>query len=194
LIKSAQKTSILSRRARSAAVVSGRRMNGRRGPDGSRAHLIRDAVCFGFAVCYTGEKPGRNNMRLKDYFAEKEGIGVLSTADAAGKVDVAIYARPLVLDDGTCVFIMRDRLTHLNLQSNPFAAYLFTEYGHGYKGLRLYLKKIREDTNPDLIRQLTRRCLSPEEDQSKGPKFLVYFELEKILNLIGSEIPDIQPA
>jgi Pyridoxamine 5'-phosphate oxidase len=131
-------------------------------------------------------------MRLKDYFAEKEGIGVLSTADSAGKVDVAIYARPLVLDDGTCVFIMRDRLTHLNLQGNPSAAYLFTEQGHGYKGLRLYLKKVREDTDPELIQQLTRRCLSPEEDQSKGPKFLVYFEIEQLLNLVGSDVPDIQ--
>jgi len=133
-------------------------------------------------------------MRLKDYFSEKEGIGVLATADAAGRVDVAIYARPLVLDDGTCVFIMRDRLTHHNLQGNPSAAYLFTEHGHGFKGVRLYLKKVREDTDPELIQQLTRRCLSPEEDRSKGPKFLVYFAVEKILNLVGGDIPGFQLA
>jgi len=133
-------------------------------------------------------------MRLKDYFAEKHGIGVLATADAAGKVDAAIYARPLLLDDGSCVFIMRDRLTHLNLQDNPYAAYLFTEAGHGYKGLRLYLKKVREDTDPELVQQLTRRCLSPEEDRSKGPKFLVYFAIERILNLVGSGSSDIQPV
>lgn len=132
-------------------------------------------------------------MRLKEYFIEKEGIGVLATADAAGKVDAAIYARPLFLDDGTCVFIMRDRLTHLNLQGNPYAAYLFTESGHGYKGLRLYLKKVREDTDPELVQQLTRSCLNPEEDQSKGPKFLVYFAIERILNLVGSGSADSLP-
>ncbi len=38
-----------------------------------------------------------------------------------------------------------------------------------------------------LIQKMTRRSLSPEEDGAKGPKFLVYFEVEKILNLIGGE-------
>jgi hypothetical protein len=38
---------------------------------------------------------------------------------------------------------------------------------------------------------MTRRCLDPEEDAAKGPKFLVYFEIEKVLDLIGSGSPDI---
>jgi hypothetical protein len=48
------------------------------------------------------------------------------------------------------------------------------------------LKKIREDADPDLIAQMTRRFLTPDQDKAKGPKFLVYFDLEKILPLIGS--------
>jgi len=131
-------------------------------------------------------------MRLKDYFTEKNGIGVLSTADAAGKVDAAVYARPHIHDDGTLAFIMRDRLTHHNLQENPRAAYLFIEQGPGYTGVRLYLRKVREDTDPELIEQLTRRCLSPQEDLDKGPKFVVYFEIEETLKLIGSDRPDLQ--
>lgn len=130
-------------------------------------------------------------MNLKDYFAQAKGIGVLSTADGAGKVDAAIYARPHVLENGTIAFIMRDRLTHHNLTGNPSAAYLFIEEGRGYKGVRLYLKKVKEDTDPALIQELTRRCLSPEEDEAKGPKFLVYFAVEKILPLIGSDKTDI---
>lgn len=39
------------------------------------------------------------------------------------------------------------RFTHHNLQSNPHAAYLFVEEGHGYKGKRLYLTKIEEEEN-----------------------------------------------
>jgi len=133
-------------------------------------------------------------MLLNDYFESTRGLGVLSTADAAGKVDAAVYARPHVADDGTLVFIMRERLTHRNLQENPSAVYLFVEAGSGYQGVRLYLRKLREDNDPELIKQLTRRCLSPEEDQAKGPKFLVYFAIEEILKLIGSERPDIQLA
>lgn len=33
-------------------------------------------------------------MGLRDYFENAKGTGVLATADADGKVDVAIYSRP----------------------------------------------------------------------------------------------------
>lgn len=130
-------------------------------------------------------------MRLKDYFAATSGLGVLSTADGNGKVDAAIYARPHVFDDGTIAFVMRDRLTHHNLQENPYAAYLYVEKERGYKGVRLFLKKLKETTDDELIETMSRRCLSPEEDKARGPKFLVYFQIEKILDLVGSGTPEI---
>jgi len=130
-------------------------------------------------------------MQLKDYFENASGVGVLSTADSGGKVDAAIYARPHVMADGALAFIMRDRLTHQNLQENPYAAYLFIEAERGYKGVRLFLRKDREDQDLELIGQMTRRCLTPEADEAKGPKFLVYFKIEKALNLIGSDSPQI---
>ena len=125
-------------------------------------------------------------MTLKEYLQSASGKGVLATADAKGKVDAAIYATPHILEDQTLAFIMRDHLTHHNLQSNPYATYLFIEDGHHYKGIRLFLKKIREDTDPDLIGQMTRRFLTPEQDKAKGPKFIVYFFLEKMLPLVGT--------
>jgi hypothetical protein len=130
-------------------------------------------------------------MQLQEYLEDTSGVGVISTADSVGKIDSAIYARPHVMDDGTIAFIMRDRLTHKNLQENPYATYLFIEAERGYKGLRLFLRKVREDQDLELIGQMTRRCLSPEEDQAKGPKFLVYFQIEKALNLIGSDSSQI---
>jgi hypothetical protein len=124
-------------------------------------------------------------MTLKEYFHHTQGMGVLSTADSTGKVDAAIYSPPHVFDDGTLAFIMRERLTHLNLQSNPYAAFLFIENASGHRGVRLFLKKVREETDEALIAKMTRRNLPPEEDRQKGPKFLVYFTVEKILPLIG---------
>ena len=123
---------------------------------------------------------------LKQYFETAAGTGVLSTADATGRVDAAIYSTPHVMDDGTVAFIMRERLTHENLKSNPYAAYLFLEDAPGHRGIRLFMKKIREDDNPELIASMTRRHLKPEVDAQKGPKHLVYFSVEKILPLIGS--------
>ncbi|MEN8687640.1 MAG: pyridoxamine 5'-phosphate oxidase family protein [Desulfuromonadales bacterium] len=130
-------------------------------------------------------------MHMQEYFENRQGVGVLSTADNDGKVDAAIYAKPHVLADGTIAFIMRDRLTHKNITANPYAVYLFIENAGGYKGIRLFLKKVREDDDAELIKQMTRRCLTAEEDAAKGPKFLVYFEVEKTLNLIGGDSPDI---
>lgn len=112
---------------------------------------------------------------------------MLSTADNEGRVDAAIYARPHIMEDGRLAMIMRQRLTHKNLQVNPYAVYLFVEKSPGYRGLRLYLKKLSEDTDPLLIKEMTRRCLSPEEDLAKGPKFLIYFEVEKIRSLVGDD-------
>jgi hypothetical protein len=125
-------------------------------------------------------------MTLKEYFHDSNGIGVLSTADSDGKVDSAIYSSPYVFDDGTLAFIMRERLTHLNLRSNPYASFLFIENVPGYSGIRLFLKKLKEETDSTLIAKMTRRNLTPEEDKQKGPKHLVYFKVEKILPLIGS--------
>lgn len=126
-------------------------------------------------------------MNLKDYFEQTRGTGVLSTADGEGRVDAAIYARPHVMEDDTVAFIMRDRLTHENLQQNPYAAYLFIERSGGYKGLRLYLEKDREETDRELIDTLSRRCLSPEENAARGPRYLVRFKVDMIRELVGGD-------
>ena len=123
-------------------------------------------------------------MELRDYFENTEGLGVLATADGDGKVNLAIYARPHVMEDGSLAFIMTDRLTHKNIQSNPHATYLFKENGSGYKGKRIYLTKIREEENSPLINSLSRRSY-PSDTGSKGSKFLVYFELQRERPLIG---------
>lgn len=121
-------------------------------------------------------------MDLKNYFENTEGVGVLATADAEGRVDAAIYSRPHVMDPDTVAFIMRDRLTHHNLQSNPNAAYLFVEAGEKYVGKRLFLTKIREEQDTELAYKLRRRKY-PEDKQE--PLFLAFFRIDKILPLIG---------
>ena len=123
-------------------------------------------------------------MNLADYFERTEGFGVLGTADAAGNVDLAVYARPHVVDETTVAFIMSDRLSHENLQSNPRAAFLFHESGGGYKGKRLYLIRDREETDPERIEAM-RREGRRGHDYGDALKFLVYFRVEKVRSLVG---------
>ena len=121
--------------------------------------------------------------KLQEYFESTKGFGVLATADSDGKVDAAIYSRPHFLEEGTLAFIMRDRLTHHNLQSNPSATFLFVEEGTAYKGKRLFLTKAREENNPELIKKIKRRKYT---DDNEEPIFLVFFTLDKELPLIGA--------
>jgi hypothetical protein len=145
-----------------------------------------------------GKKPNANslipklterlNMELREYFENAKGIGVLATTDLAGQVNQAIYAKPLFLkkdDDGTCSFVMANRLTHDNVGHNPSASYLFIEDGESYAGKRLSLVVIEEETTPEKIKAL-RRCTAlgiSEEDS----KYLVHFHIEGVRLLIGNE-------
>ena len=121
-------------------------------------------------------------MKLVEYFDHKKGTGVLSTADSDGKVDAAIYARPHVMEDGTLAFIMRDRLSHHNLQSNPHATYLFKEEGSGYRGKRLFLTRVREEQNTGQLQSLRRRKSAYGNGEDR---FLVFFKLDNELPLVG---------
>jgi hypothetical protein len=123
-------------------------------------------------------------MDLKEYFENTKGLGVMATADTDGRVDAAVYARPHVMEDGLLAFIMRDRTTHANTQTNPHATFLFKEEGPGYKGKRLFLTKVREEEDAELIKRLSRRDYSSDEN-SKEAKFLVYFKVDKERPLIG---------
>ena len=124
-------------------------------------------------------------MSWKEYFEKKEGRGYLATADSKGQVDIAVYSRPHVQDDGTFAFGMTDRLTHANLQSNPYATYAFHE--EGYRGVRLYLKKVREETEGkmlDAIKERANRVSVP--GAGDAVKYVVYFKLVKDLPLVGT--------
>jgi hypothetical protein len=98
-------------------------------------------------------------------------------------VDLAIYARPHVIDEETVAFIMGDRLSHRNVAANPHAAYLFLEDAEGYNGLRMHLTRTAEETDPKKIEALRR------------PKaFLVYFKVDEVRPLVKEQSESTPPA
>jgi hypothetical protein len=121
-------------------------------------------------------------MTLKEYFETNKGLGILSTADSQGKVDAAVYSRPHLMEDGTMALVMRDRLSHTNLQSNPHAMYLFKEDSPGYQGKRLFITKVKEEKNTELLESLRRRKAAYGDD---ADRFLVFFKLDKEVPLVG---------
>jgi hypothetical protein len=45
-------------------------------------------------------------MELKQHFEDLKGVGVLATADDKGVVDIAVYAKPFIVDEKTVALIM----------------------------------------------------------------------------------------
>jgi hypothetical protein len=128
-------------------------------------------------------------MNLKDYFENAKGVGVLATADADGKANAAVYARPHFLDpedEHTATFIMNERLSYANVQANPNAAYLFVEEGDGYIGKRLTLTKTGQEDDQEKIKPLRRRNL-PDECYEGKTQHLVHFRIDGVRPLIGTE-------
>lgn len=126
------------------------------------------------------------SVKVSEYFEKTAGMGVLATADVTGLVDAAIYAHPHFIDEETVAFIMAERLTHQNLESNPNAVYLFKEAGEHYQGKRLYLKKINDVKDAALVKELRRKQhpdksrIHPDEN-----KHVVYFRIERERPLVG---------
>jgi hypothetical protein len=110
----------------------------------------------------------------------------MSTADSSGRLTAAVYGKPHFLEEGSVAFIMADRLTHKNLESNPYAVYLFMESGDQYGGRRLYLKKIKEEKNSPMIDKIKNLKGYPAgEEYVQRDRFLVSFAIEKVLPLVG---------
>ena len=127
-------------------------------------------------------------MTLAQYFQDRAGTGVLSTSNANGDVDAAIYARPHFLadDDQTLSMIMADHRSHQYLQSNSNACYLFIEDGPGYRGKRLYLTKIGEEQDAEKIEAIRRRCTPDVCAGEEGARrFLVHFAVTSERPLVG---------
>ena len=127
-------------------------------------------------------------MTLREYFEKAKGFGVLATTDAAGQVNQAIYYKPMFLDkddDGTCSFVMANRLTHDNVGHNPSAAYLFIEEGKDFVGKRLSLVVLSEEADPAEIKAIRRKNDLPISDEEC--KYLVHFHIEGVRPLIGNE-------
>ncbi|HQP51463.1 MAG TPA: hypothetical protein PLA06_04730, partial [Syntrophorhabdaceae bacterium] len=102
---------------------------------------------------------------------------------------VAVYSRPHFIDEETIAYIMTERLTHENLKSNPHAAYIFIEASDKlFTGKRLYLTKIKEESDPEAIAKIRwRKSYIVPENQQNDRRYLVYFHIDKILPLIGDK-------
>ena len=83
------------------------------------------------------------SKELMEYFNKQPRLGTLSTANNAGKVDVAYFGSAQMTDENTVIVGLGHNRTFANLRENPYAVFMIMQPGEeppSWKGVRVYLK------------------------------------------------------
>ena len=97
------------------------------------------------------------SAKLMEYFNKQPRLGTLSTADKEGKVNVAYFGSPRMVDEKTVFMGLGKNRTFDNLQENPHAVYMIMEPGESlpeWKGVRVYLVMTECQTSGEKLDQI----------------------------------------
>jgi hypothetical protein len=128
--------------------------------------------------------------KLMEYFNKQPRLGCLSTSGKGGKVDVACFGSPRMVDNKTVVMALRKNRTFDNLQENPNAVFMIMEPGKtssDWKGVRVYLKmKGYETSGENLERARVQAAKAAGEEAAKALHAVVTFAVEEVRPIVDS--------
>jgi hypothetical protein len=126
------------------------------------------------------------SAKLMDYFNKRPRLGTLSTASKDGRVDVAYFSSPRMVDENTVTMVLYKDRTLANLQENPHAVFMIMEPGKTFsewKGVRVYLKMKECQTSGEELNQFKAEIA---REQGKAVA-------EKIFATVTFEVSEIRP-
>jgi len=126
------------------------------------------------------------SAKLMDYFNKRPRLGTLSTASKDGRVDVAYFSSPRMVDENTVTMVLYKDRTLANLQENPHAVFMIMEPGKTFsewKGVRVYLKMKECQTSVEELNQFKAEIA---REQGKAVA-------EKIFATVTFEVSEIRP-
>ena len=122
--------------------------------------------------------------KLMEYFNKTPRLGTLSTANKAGKVDVAYFGSARMIDEKTIFMGCGKNRTFANLQENPNAVFIIMEPGNSppeWKGVRLYLKMTDCQTSGKKLDMLKAQIAEKAgEAAAKMMYAAITFEIEEL--------------
>jgi hypothetical protein len=128
------------------------------------------------------------NARLMEYFNKQPRLGCMSTSGKDGKVNVACFGSPRMVDEKTVVMAVRKNRTFDNLLENPNAVFMIMEPGKTsseWKGVRVYLKMKEYDTSgAKLEKARAQTAKAVGEEAAKSIYAAVTFEIEEVRPIV----------
>ena len=128
------------------------------------------------------------NAKLMEYFNKQPRLGCMSTSGKDGKVNVACFGSPRMVNEKTVVMATRKNRTFDNLMENPSAVFMIMEPGKKsseWKGVRVYLRMKGYDTSGEKLekaRAQTARAVG--EEAAKAVHAAVTFEIEDVRPIV----------
>ena len=123
-------------------------------------------------------------MNLAELFPEG-GRGIIGTADANGVVNLAIFAIPHVVNEGTLAWGFTEGRSISNLRANPHASYLYLAPSRGYSGWRLSLTLQKEEREGDLLEKIKQQAAqSAGSVAGAAVKQVVLFTVDEVRPLM----------
>jgi hypothetical protein len=94
---------------------------------------------------------------LMNIFNKQPRIGTLSTVNANGEPNVAVFGSPQMIDENTVIMGIGENRSFRNLKENPRAVFIVMEPGDtvfDWKGARVYLEAIDIETGGGFYTQV----------------------------------------
>lgn len=97
-----------------------------------------------------------DRKELVELFNHRPRNSLLVTSSKKGKVNVAVYGSPKMIDENTVVLASRESRSFRYLQENPEAAIIIVEpgvMGRESKGIRVYLELTATEREGELLEE-----------------------------------------
>lgn len=121
---------------------------------------------------------------LIEYFNKQPRIGCLATSNKEGKVNVACFGSPRMVNENTIVMGLGDNRTLAYLKENPYGVFIVIEPGKAmsdWKGLRLYVKMTACHTSGEEYDRFISQMIKAAGDKAaKMIKAMASFEVYEI--------------
>ena len=128
------------------------------------------------------------SKKLMEYFNKQPRLGCMSTSGKDGKVNVACFGSPHMVDEKTVIMGIGKNRTFENLQENPNAVFMIMEPGKTpaeWRGIRVYLTMKKHETSGENLEMIRNQIAQRGgEAAAKRVHAAVMFEVGEVRPVI----------